>query len=143
MHSQCWGLRLVAVAAMAALLSACRTFSPDGGMDNVAAMAGPGLNKSVVKVSSAEEAAATQSRVKQLLRSPLSADEAVQIALLNNLGLQAAYNRLGIAEALAVKASRPPALSVSFSTISTPVELDIERTIMAHLFSLPDMRART
>ena len=42
---------------------------------------------------------------------PLSADGAVQIALLNNLGLQAAYNRLGIAEAVAVKASRPPALS--------------------------------
>ena len=51
-------------------------------------------------------------RVTRLLHRPLSADAAVQIALLNNLGLQAAYNRLGIAEALAVKASRPPCLEL-------------------------------
>ncbi len=143
MFSHFWGLRLMAIAAMAASLGACRTFSPDGGMDTVAAVAGTGLNKSVVKVGSAEEAAATQTRVKALLRGTLSADEAVQIALLNNLGLQAAYNRLGIAEAVAVKASRPPAIGVSFSSVTTPVELDIERQIIASLLSLLTMPART
>ena len=84
-----------------------------------------------------------QSRVSGLLRRPLSADAAVQIALLNNPGLQAAYNRLGIAEAVAVKASRPPALSVAFSSVSTPVELDIERQIIGSLLSLLTMPART
>ena len=82
-------------------------------MDTVAMVAGTGLNKDVVQVRSAEDAAAVRTRVTRLLHRPLSADAAVQIALLNNLGLQAAYNRLGIAEALAVKASRPPALSFS------------------------------
>jgi outer membrane protein TolC len=97
----------------------------------------------VVKVASAEEASATRARVDRLLQRPLSADAAVQIALLNNLGLQAAYNRLGVAEAIAVKASRPPALSLAFSSVSTPVELDIERQIIASLLSLLTMPART
>ncbi len=112
MFSHLWGMRVAVLAATAAMLSACRTFSPDGGMDTVAMVAGTGLDKDVVQVRSAEDAAAVQMRVTRLLHRPLSADAAVQIALLNNLDLQAAYNRLGIAEALAVKASRPPALSV-------------------------------
>jgi outer membrane protein TolC len=81
--------------------------------------------------------------VARLLHHPLIADDAVQIALLNNLDLQAAYNRLGIAEALAVKASRPPALSFAISDISTPVELDIERKVIGSLLSLLTMPART
>jgi outer membrane protein TolC len=143
MFSHHWGMRVAAIAATAALLSACRTFSPDGGMDTVAAVAGTGLAKDVVQVRSADDAAAVHTRVTRLLHRPLSADAAVQIALLNNLGLQAAYNQLGIAEALAVKASRPPALSVSFSDISTPVELDIERKVIGSLLSLLTMPART
>src|SRR5215468_5004781 len=123
MLSQLWGVRLAVLIAAAASLSACRTFSPDGGMDTVAMVAGTGLNKDVIQVRSAEDEAAARKRVTRLLHRPLSADAAVQIALLNNLDLQAAYNRLGIAEALAVKASRPPAISFSLSDISTPVEL--------------------
>lgn len=143
MLSKFRGLRLIGVAVLAASLGACRTFSPDGGMTTVASVAGNGLGKSVVKVASPEEAAANEARVRGLLRKPLGADAAVQIALLNNLGLQADYNRLGLAEALAVKASRPPAIGVSFSSVSTPVELDIERQIMASLLSLLTMPART
>jgi outer membrane protein TolC len=143
MFSHYWAMRVAAIAVTAALLSACRTFSPDGGMEMVAAVAGTGLNKDVVQVRSAEDASAVQTRVTRLLHHPLSADAAVQIALLNNLDLQAAYNRLGIAEALAVKASRPPALSFSFSDVSTPVELDIERKVIGSLLSLLTMPART
>jgi outer membrane protein TolC len=143
MFAHLWDARLAAIIAAAASLSACRAFSPDGGMDTVAMVAGTRLNKNVVQVSSAEDAAAVRTRVARLLHRPLSGDAAVQIALLNNLGLQAAYNQLGIAEALAVKASRPPALSLSFSDVSTPVELDIERKVIGSLLSLLTMPART
>lgn len=143
MLSHLWGLRSAVIATAAVLLSSCRAFTPDGGMDTVAVVAGNGLNKDVVKVSSPAEAVAARRRVQRLLRRPLGADAAVQIALLNNLGLQAAYNRLGIAEAVAVKASRPPALSFAFSRVSTPVELDIERQIIGSLLSLLTMPART
>jgi outer membrane protein TolC len=138
-----WGLRLAAIAAVAALLGACRSFTPDGGMNTVAFVAGSGLDKDVVKVASTGDAVAARARVQRLLQAPLGADAAVQIALLNNQGLQAAYNRLGIAEAVAVKASRPPGLSLAFSSVSTPVELDIERQIIASLLSLLTMPART
>jgi outer membrane protein TolC len=143
MFSHHWGVRIAVLIAAGASLGACRTFSPDGGMDMVAAVAGTGLNKDVVQIRSAEDAAAVRARVTRLLHRPLGADAAVQIALLNNLGLQAAYNRLGIAEALAVKASRPPALSFAFSDVSTPVELDIERQIIGSLLNLLTMPART
>jgi outer membrane protein TolC len=143
MFSHLWSVRIAVLIAAAVSLGACRTFSPDGGMDMVAAVAGTGLKKDVVQIHSAEDAAAVRARVTRLLHRPLGADAAVQIALLNNLGLQASYNRLGIAEALAVKASRPPALSFAFSDVSTPVELDIERQIIGSLLSLVTMPART
>ena len=58
--------------------------------------------------ASAADASLAQGEVSRLLHAPLSADAAVQIALLNNTGLQAAYNRLGVAEAVMVQSSRPP-----------------------------------
>ena len=133
----------VAVLAAAASLSACRTFSPDGGMETVAAVAGGGLNKDVVQIRSEEGAAYAQASVSRLLHAPLSADAAVQIAFLNNLGLQAAYNRLGIAEAVAVQSSRPPLPTFAFASVSTPLELDFERQIIASILSLATWPARS
>ena len=60
-----------------------------------------------------EDAQTAAAEVRQLLARPLTADDAVQIALLNNRGLQAAYAELGIAEADVVQAGRlrQPAVS--------------------------------
>jgi outer membrane protein TolC len=133
----------VAAVAAAALLSACQTFSPDGGMSTVATVAGEGLNKGVVRVRSAEDAAAAQDAVARLLHAPLSADDAVQIALYNNLGLQAAYDRLGIAEAVSVEASRPPLPTFALDRVETSVELDIERKIVGSILALATWPARS
>jgi outer membrane protein TolC len=134
--------RALAIAS-AVLLSACQSLSPDGGMSTVAMVAGGGLNKDVVRISSAEDAALARGRVSRLLRTPLSADAAVQIALLNNAGLQAAYNRLGIAEAVAVQSSRPPLPIFSFDDVSTSIELDIERKVVASILSLATWPTRS
>jgi outer membrane protein TolC len=134
--------RVLAIAS-AALLSACKTFSPDGGMGTVATIAGLGLNKDVVRVSSPADAAFAQTRVARLLRAPLSADAAVQVALLNNAELQAAYNRLGVAEAVAVQASRPPLPSFSYDWVKTSIELDIERQVVASVLQLATWPARS
>jgi outer membrane protein TolC len=134
--------RVLAIAS-AALLSACKTFSPDGGMGTVATIAGQRLNKDVVRVSSPEDAAYAQNRVARLLRAPLSADAAVQVALLNNAGLQAAYNRLGIAEAVMVQMSRPPLPSFSYDWVKTSIELDVERQVLASVLSLATWPARS
>jgi len=133
----------VAAMAAAALLSACQTFSPDGGMSTVAMVAGEGLNKGVVRVRSPEEASAAHSAVARLLHAPLSADAAVQIALYNNLGLQAAYNRLGIAEAVNVESSRPPLPTFAIDRVETSVELDIERKIVGSILALATWPVRS
>ncbi len=134
--------RALAIAS-AVLLSACRSFTPDGGMDTVAAVAGGGLNKNIVRIGSPADATMAQGEVSRLLHAPLSADAAVQIALLNNPGLQAAYNRLGVAEAVAVQASRPPLPSFSYDWVKTSIELDIERQIVASVLSLATWPARS
>lgn len=56
----------------------------------------------------------TAQRVAELLAQPLSADSAVQIALLNNRGLQASLAELGITEADVVQAGRLPNPGFSF-----------------------------
>lgn len=127
----------------AALLSACATFSSDGGMNVVSSIASQELGKNVAFVRTEEDDAAVGEAVQRLLRQPLTVDSAVQIALYNNRGLQAAYNALGIAESERVEASLPPSPTVSFSRISSPVELEIERKIVASILALATLPART
>lgn len=88
------------------LLSGCATFSADGGFDRVGAVARERLDKDVVWQRSADARNSVEQRVNELLRAPLTADSAVQIALLNNRGLQARFAELGIAEADLVQAGR-------------------------------------
>lgn len=133
---------LATVGLAALLLSGCKTFSPNGGMDFVAGVAGGELQKDVVAIRTAEDADATRARVEALLRKPLTADAAVQIALLNNRGLQAAYNALGIAEAEMIQASLPPAPTVSVERLTNPFEIEIERRIVANILSLLTLPAR-
>ncbi len=140
-----WGRRLstIAVAVSAAWpLSGCKTLSPDGGMDFVASVADADLNKSVTAIRTPEQAEDVQAQVAALLRKPLTADAAVQIALLNNRGLQAAYNALGVAEAEMVRASLPPSPTLSLERLSNPLELEIERRIIGNILALATLPAR-
>jgi len=135
-------MRAALAIASALLLSACQTWSPDGGLSVVAGIVGDDLNKDVVALRTPEEAQAAHARVKTLLRRPLTAETAVRIALLNNRGLQAAYNELGLAEAAMVQASLPPNPSFSLSRVSTSIEIEIERRIVADILALATLPAR-
>jgi outer membrane protein TolC len=126
----------------AVLLAGCASFSPDGGMEAVNGIVTPVLRQDAVKISSDDEVADTSVRVQRLLKSPLSAEAAVRIALVNNKALQAAYNELGIAEAVMLEASLPPNPRFSVSGISTPVELDVEARIVADILALATLPAR-
>jgi outer membrane protein TolC len=130
------------MAVLPALLTGCASLSPDAGMSVVAGTAATELRKNALKIDSAEAAAEGQTRVRRLLASTLSVDAAVQIALLNNNGLQAAYNELGIAEAAMVEASLPPNPAFSISRLSTSVELDIERRIVGDILALATLPVR-
>jgi outer membrane protein TolC len=127
----------------ALLVSACATFSPDGGMEDVAALAGGELRKDLVAVRTAEQAGAARAAVERLLRQTLTADAAVQVALLNNHALQAAYNELGIAEAARVQASLPPNPTFSVERLASAGTREIEARIVGNILALATLPARS
>ncbi len=130
------------LAGAAILLGGCAGFSPDGGMSAVQAVSYSELGKDVAKIGDDQAALTAKARVDQLLRKPLTADAAVQVALLNNRGLQAAFNELGIAEAQMVAASLPPNPTIGISKLSGRFEIEIERQIAGSLFALATLPAR-
>ena len=98
--------RIAALALSAALAAGCTSFSPDGGFDEVRKLTSERIGQELRWQRTDEDAQSAAAEVKRLLARPLSADDAVQIALLNNPGLQASYADLGIAEADVVQAGR-------------------------------------
>ncbi len=136
-------LRPLAALAGALLLSACASFSPDGGMSVTADIARRDLRKDAVAVRNEDDAGAARARVAHLLKRPLSADAAVQVALLNNRGLQAAYNELGIAEAVRVRQSLPPNPSIDITRVSGSGETEFDGQIVASILALATLPARS
>jgi len=136
-------LHVVATLAAATTLSACAAFSPDGGMALVADIASAELHKDALAIRTVEDAASARATVERLLRRTLTADAAVQVALLNNRGLQAAYNELAIAEAAMVGSSLPPNPTFSISRISGAGAFEIERQITADILALATLPVRS
>ena len=132
------------VAAIASLLLAgCAAFSPDGGMSFVVDTAGHELRKDVAAIRTEDDANASREAVARLLKRPLTADAAVQIALLNNRGLQAAYAELGIAEARMVAASLPPSPTLSVSRLAGAGPVEIEGRLLGDILALATLPARS
>lgn len=136
-------LRLILVAGAAALTSGCAQFSPDGGMSFVSDIARQEMNKDVVALKTADDAASSRTAVDKLLARSQTADTAVQIALLNNRGLQAAFNDLAFAEAVMVGESLPPNPSISLSRIAGSAEVEIDRQIIVSVLALATLPARS
>ncbi|MCL5061433.1 MAG: TolC family protein [Candidatus Thermoplasmatota archaeon] len=100
------------------------------------------IQKDVVWSRDAAARSQTQARIDALLAKPLSADDAVQIALLNNPGLQAAFNTLGIAEADWVAAQRLPNPGFSIGRLTRGSEVKWERSLQLNLARLLTMPMR-
>jgi len=132
----------VALLALTMALGGCASFSPDGGVGAAQFLALSELNKDAVKITNEADAISAQARVATLLKGAVSADAAVQIALLNNRGLQAAYNDLGLAEAQMVAASLPPNPRFSINKLSGRFEIEVERQIAGSIFALITLPAR-
>ncbi|MGI8526639.1 MAG: TolC family protein [Pseudolabrys sp.] len=130
------------ISASLALLGGCAGFSDDQGMNAVRDMAKSSLNVDVAALSSDDDIAAAHQTVAALLKHPLSAEAAVQIALLNNHELQAAYNELGIAEAARVRARLPANPRFSVSRIAGGGAFEFEAQIVANILSLATLPAR-
>lgn len=99
----------MAGAILAGLLGAgCAKFTDDGGMSRVTEGVRRETGKDVATHAWPGDLRRTRERVQAMLTEPLGEDAAVQIGMLNNRGLQAAYSDLGNSEAEYVQASLPP-----------------------------------
>jgi len=86
------------------LLSGCATVQPDARFAAVQQVAQDRLGHQIVWDRGGPEAEAIRTTIDRLLSRPLAAEDAVQIALLNNQGLQGIFEELGVAQADLVQA---------------------------------------
>src|SRR5574343_252403 len=124
-------------------LAGCATFSDDGGFGRVEQTTRERLDKDVKWARSDAERSTLQARVGELLANPLTADDAIQLALYHNSGLQAAFFDLGIGEAELVQAGRLPNPHFSMLRASKPEngirEYKIEQALTFNIFALITM----
>ena len=129
------GTRLIALLAAAAL-GGCASFSQDGGFSAIEQAARDRLGKELRWARSPADLDTIERRVGELLARPLAVDEAVQLALLNNRGLQASFQELGITEAQVVQAGRLPNPGFSFSRLRRGDEVEREWSLHVNLARL-------
>lgn len=119
------GLKLIAVMALPLVAAGCTTAysAKDAGFMNASMKSGQATGKQTVWIQNQQQAAEARARVKALMaKKTIDAETAVQVALLNNRGLQAAYADLGdsAADAWQTQLSVFPTFSVGVSGIGTP-----------------------
>ena len=128
--------RMLAATLAAAALSGCASLSPDAGFAPVQRAAKDRLGTDLQWSRSTADQDAIDRRVAELLKQPLSADDAVQLALLNNRGLQATFQELGIADADRVQAGRLPNPSLTLGRLRQGGEVEIDRSLQFNLLRL-------
>jgi outer membrane protein TolC len=124
-------------------VTGCVSFSPDGGFSTVESIVKSTIDKDVGWARSDAERVSIDARVAELLGKTLSVDDAVQLALLNNRGLQAAFFELGISESDLVRAGRLPNPHFSLFRASRVEhgerEYKIEQALTFNIFALITM----
>src|SRR5271165_3081197 len=119
----------VAAVLAALTLSGCATFSKDGGFDLVAAQTRAYLHEDVHWPRTLEEQAKVDAQVAERLAHGLSAEDAVQIALLNSRGLRACFEELGVSEADLVQSGRLPNPQFTLRHAGAADQYDVEETL--------------
>jgi outer membrane protein TolC len=129
--------KLPLIVGFPLVLGACATAIPSAytdrkaGFANVASQITPAIGKRTVFAQSQAENEALKREVQGMVhRKTISADTAVQVALLNNKGLQASYANVGLSAAEAWQQSTPenPIVSIGILGIGAP-ELGAYRAI--------------
>ena len=127
-------MKLLLTTVAWAVLAGCTTFSEDARFSPVeqAVKERTGADTKWIR----NDDGRVRARVKELLAKPLGPTDAVQIALLNNPGLQASYAEVGIAEADLVQASRWRGPRFSFARLKRGDEVETERGVFFDVLGL-------
>ena len=130
-------MRSTAAASAVLVLAGCASFSPDGGAGRVAELTRERTGHAPSYQRSVDEVGSAQARAAELVKQPLSPDSAVELAFLNNRGLQASFSELGIAESELVRAGRLRNPSFSFGRLREGGGVvEIERSVMFDVLGL-------
>ncbi len=120
-----------------ALLAGCASVPRDAGFADVEKSLAERLDQKPRWNRNSDDDKAAADAVQALLNEPLTAESAVQIALLNNRGLQAAYGELGVVQADLVQAGllHNPVFSASRirSSAQTTTDLAVEISFLGLL----------
>ena len=119
-----------------ALLAGCASVPGDQGFGAVSALANERVGHDARLVRNEQDEHALAALIAGKLRSALTADDAVQIALLNNRGLQSMYWNVGIAQADLVQAGRLQNPSFAFQRTREGGSVNIERSLTFSLVRL-------
>ena len=131
--------RMLLLVPVAFALAGGASFSQDGGFGSVEQTTQERIGKDLKWAKTDADRDAIDQRVGELLAKPLSVDDAVQIALLNNKGLQASFYELSISESDLVQAGRLPNPHFSMLRARDGDEFVIEQVFTFNVFSLITM----
>ncbi len=130
-------LRLNAILLSVLMLAGCATPSAQDSYSPVAELAKTRLaGKETRWLQSDKERQELRQIMNAKLSQPLTIDDAVQIALLNNRGLQAQYAQLGIAVSDLQAVSRLPDITLSLAHLREGDSLAVDRAISFDLLTL-------
>ena len=128
--------RFALLLAIALAMAGCASLSREESFAPVAQTARSIGGKEIQWVRTADDQARVDARVTRLLANPLGVEEAVQLALLDNKGLQASFEALGIARADVMQATRLPNPGFSMVHTSHGGEYTIEQIVTFNVLSL-------
>jgi outer membrane protein TolC len=129
-------MRALVTGVLTLLLAGCASLRDDARFSDVEQAVRERTGAETRWARSDEDASSVRGRVKELLAKPLGPTEAVQIALLNNPGLQASYAEVGIAEADLVQASRWRGPTFSIGRLRRDGESELERGVFFDVLGL-------
>ncbi|WP_027151843.1 TolC family protein [Mesorhizobium sp. WSM2561] len=143
-------LTMATVAAMPLITAGCTTTAaldgisdPMAGFTTVAARAESVTGKKTAWLQSSEEARAVSERVKNLVqKKTIGPDVAVQVALLNNKGLQAAYAEIGLSAADVWQEAMLVNPTISVGMIGVDPVRTIEGAVVSNIFALATRERR-
>ena len=125
---------LVAILLGVSVLGGCATVQREASFPQVQSVVANNLGQKIEWNRDGERDQRAQQATRTLLREKLSAEAALQIALLNNRRLQARFEELGIAQADLVEAGllENPVLSAGalFQDAGTEIDLDIVQNFL-------------
>lgn len=118
------------------LLAGCASLSREDSFAPVRDTVRDTAGKDVEWIRTTDDQAKVDARVAALLAKPLGVEDAVQIALLENKGLQASFAELGLARADLMQASRLPNPGFSMLRTRHGDEYKIEQIVTFNILSL-------